>query len=178
MFENITIVSIDGRLGDCLGAQYAIRKSAQELPGAKQLLITAAKPSHLLDGIKHQKIQPLSYFEYAVFVLYCLYQHVDTEYALIVQEDGWVLNGKNWVNTFFEYDYIGAPIHFALVSHKGKSQYFRQFQWTQFVGKPGFDIQFVQNGGFSLRSHRFLKGEFNHEVQHGLGIHETPDAVF
>jgi hypothetical protein len=24
----------------------------------------------------------------------------------------------------------------------------------------------------------YKTGEFNHEVQHGLGIHETPDAVF
>lgn len=157
MFENITIVSIDGRPGDCLGAQYAIQKSALELPGTKQVLISYDKPQRLLNGISHYKIQQLNYFEYSIFVLYCLHHYIDTEYALIVQEDGWVLNGKNWSDDFLAYDYVGAPTHFALVSHQHENRYYRQFQWTQFIGKPGYDIRFVQNGGFSLRSQRFLK---------------------
>lgn len=157
MFDKITIVSIDGRHGNCLGAQHAIRKSGQELPGAKQLLICAEEPNILLSGISHRVIQPLSYFEYSIFVLYCLHRYIETEYALVVQEDGWVLDGSNWSDIYFEYDYIGAPIHFARVTHQERSQFYRQFEWTKFIGQPGYNIEFVQNGGFSLRSHRFLK---------------------
>lgn len=156
-FQNITVVSIDGRPGECLGAQYAIHKSARELVGAKQLLISAEKPKTLLNGICHQKIQPLNYFEYTIFVLYSLYQFIDTEYALIVQEDGWVLNGRNWRKNFFDYDYLGAPIHLARVKHQDRIEYLDGFQWTQMIGRAGIEIQFVQNGGFSLRSKKFLE---------------------
>lgn len=156
-FTDITIVSIDGRNGDCLGAQFAIRRSANQLPGAKQLLLSAEKPKILLEGVTHQTIQSLSYFEYTIFVLYSLWHLIDTEYALIVQEDGWVLDGANWKALFFDYDYIGSPAHLALVTYAGNSQYFRNFQWTRFLDQPGHNIRFVQNGGFSLRSRRFLK---------------------
>ena len=67
--------------------------------------------------------------DYSYFIMYELHKHIATEYCLITQHDGWVVNPTSWTNKFLEYDYIGAP-------------------WPS--GKVG-------NGGFSLRSMRFLR---------------------
>jgi hypothetical protein len=34
--------------------------------------------------------------------------HVDTEFAILVHEDGFIVNPECWSDEFF-YDYIGAP---------------------------------------------------------------------
>jgi ADP-heptose:LPS heptosyltransferase len=56
-----------------------------------------------------------------------LYKYFSTDYVLVIQADGYVLNGKSWLPEFLEYDYVGSP-------------------WLYSDGKN------VGNGGFSLRS--------------------------
>jgi Protein of unknown function (DUF5672) len=60
-----------------------------------------------------------------------LFERIDTEYVLLVQWDGFIIDPSSWLDIFFEYDYIGAP-------------------W------PQFSEHAVGNGGFSLRSRRLL----------------------
>lgn len=59
-------------------------------------------------------------------------RHIQTSHALIVQWDGFVLNGQLWRADFLQQDYIGA-------------------RWMLSDGPQ------VGNGGFSLRSRRFLE---------------------
>ena len=54
-------------------------------------------------------------------------QEVHTSHFLVIQWDGWVLNGAAWTDEFLSLDYIGAP-----------------WPWHA-------DLR-VGNGGFSLRS--------------------------
>lgn len=42
-------------------------------------------------------------------ILYELYNYVDTEYALLIHADGYVINPHLWNPEWLEYDYIGAP---------------------------------------------------------------------
>jgi hypothetical protein len=42
-------------------------------------------------------------------IIYELHRYVDTDYALLIHADGYVVNPKAWRNEFYEYDYIGAP---------------------------------------------------------------------
>ena len=51
---------------------------------------------------------------------------LETDFVLVVQVDGFILNPSAWDNKFFEFDYIGAP-------------------WPHLENRTG-------NGGFSLRS--------------------------
>lgn len=74
----------------------------------------------------------LSARDYSDFLLRRMVDHVDTDYCLIVQWDGHVLDATRWRPEFLEYDYIGA-------------------RWPQF--EDGHD---VGNGGFSLRSLRLM----------------------
>lgn len=69
--------------------------------------------------------------KYSEFVIKKLYKYIDTEFALIFQYDGFILNASCWSNDFLEYDYIGSPWY-----HLG-------------------DLR-VGNGGFSLRSKRLI----------------------
>ena len=79
--------------------------------------------------------------EYGKYVQFKLWKHIQTDFVLIVQADGWVLNGRRWEKAFMEYDYIGAPW---------------QISKTAYIDPQGVH-QRVGNGGFSLRSFKLLK---------------------
>lgn len=86
-----------------------------------------------LPTIRSVVIDPLPSTEaYSAFVLRQLHRHIRTSHALIVQWDGFVMDVRLWTPEFLDYDYVGAP-------------------WAQFD-----DDMRVGNGGFSLRSRRFL----------------------
>lgn len=70
--------------------------------------------------------------EYNRFILKELADRVETDFVLIVQWDGYVVDGSQWRDGFRDYDYIGA-------------------RWPFDYGPM------VGNGGFSLRSRRLLK---------------------
>jgi len=70
--------------------------------------------------------------EYSRFMIRELYPHVKTEFALVIQHDGFILNPEAWTEEFLHFDYIGAP-------------------WWYSDGRN------VGNGGFSLRSRKLLK---------------------
>lgn len=72
--------------------------------------------------------------EYSKFCIKELWKYIETKFVLIVQHDGYIINGKNWDNSWFNYDYIGC----ATV-------------WTERDTLKG------GNGGFSFRSKNLLK---------------------
>jgi hypothetical protein len=147
-FEDITVVAI---YGDGRGkvAVPAITKTVEALPGARPLLITNTELDVTM--IPQMMISSsLDYQGYSEFVMYSLHNYIDTKYALIVQHDGWALNGENWNDDWFNYDYIGGPSHAALLSN---GEFHTQYNWTK--REEGKLV--VQNGGFSLRSKAFLE---------------------
>lgn len=78
-------------------------------------------------------IEPIDSIEkYSHFFIKKLDEFVTTDFVLIIQYDGFILNPKAWTDTFLDYDYIGAP------------------WWYE-------DENNVGNGGFSLRSKKLLK---------------------
>lgn len=145
-FNSLTIVAIYGNT-DGQEAIPAILKSMGELPGSAGLLISIKEPAELPASIKWQKILPIDYRQYSLFVMFCLHNFINSDYCLIVQHDGWIINGKNWSEKFFEYDYIGAPCHAAFVGN----QLIPSYQW---VGNSAAIV--IQNGGVSLRSKKYL----------------------
>lgn len=42
-------------------------------------------------------------------IIYELWKYVDTEYALLIHADGYVIHPELWNDKWLEYDYIGAP---------------------------------------------------------------------
>lgn len=42
-------------------------------------------------------------------IVYDLWKYVDTEFAMLIHPDGYVINPELWKDEWLEYDYIGAP---------------------------------------------------------------------
>lgn len=93
------------------------------------------------ENIKIHKVAVDSYAEYNRFIVEKLNAHIDTDYCLIVQDDGYIVNPGLWKKEFLDYDYIGAP-----------------WPWHGVCG----------NGGFSLRSKKFLElsSQLTYEKDH------------
>lgn len=117
----------------------ALRESMKNIKYGRAIFITDADISLEKYGIEVIKIEKLSYDSYSHFVLYRLKDYVNTDFALVVQHDGYVLRPSKWDDRFFGYDYIGAPwpkdLHFTA---------------------SGVNVR-VGNGGFSLRSQKLLR---------------------
>lgn len=117
---------------------YALKKSMEGIDYSRVILITHQKLILNDIGIEVISIEKLDYKGYNYFILYKLKDYIKTDFVLIVQNDGYVLRPKKWIEKFLEYDYIGAPwpknLHFT---------------------DTGRNIR-IGNGGFSLRSKRIL----------------------
>ena len=82
-----------------------------------------------------------NYNDYNHYVIHDLHNHVNTSHCLLVQPDGFVLFPEKWNNGWLKYDYIGAPWAYV------EDAYIDPFGNHHRVG----------NGGFSLRSRKFLE---------------------
>jgi hypothetical protein len=114
--------------------ERALVQCMEQIDFARVLFCTDASPHPgRINGIDYLPINRLgSRQDYSRFMLKELAIHIDTEFALCVQWDGYVLNAANWSGAFLDYDYIGAV-------------------WPQFG-----EGRNVGNGGFSLRSRKLL----------------------
>ena len=164
--RDITVVNVDGS-GSAQNAVYAIEQTMGELPGSRGLLLSLERPDYLPDNIVWMPVNPMGYYEYSIFMMYCLHTYINTDFALIVQDDGWALNGNNWRDEWYSYDYIGAPCHAALLPKEGGTgEIVLNYEWM-----PNPEALILQNGGFSLRSHRFLKAPSYHGIIYKLHNH-------
>ena len=122
--KNVTLLAID--CYNYKGVVDAIKKSMEQCEFACVKLLTDIDIK--INGIDVVKIDTIkSKEEYSEFVVKKLNYFFQTEYVLVCQHDGYVLDGNSWDDDFLKYDYIGAP-------------------WLYIDGKN------VGNGGFSLRS--------------------------
>lgn len=88
----------------------ALCYSMRGIAFGKTLLFSHKKPWYLPPSIQFIKTEQFrSVDDYSYFCVYCLADYVDTEYALIVHHDGFVVNPSAWRNSFLQYDYIGSP---------------------------------------------------------------------
>ena len=132
-------------------ASRAIARTLEQCDFAKVKLLT-----HETDrpyAVEIPKIESLN--EYSRFICRELWRHVDTPHCMIVQADGYCLNGKAWTDAFKQYDYIGAP-------------------WLP--------ANSVGNGGCSYRSRKLLEflstlapNEFPHPCDAWICIHHRAD---
>lgn len=144
----LTLVCVD--CIDVERARLAIERSLEEITPDQVLLLTSL-PCSLPYAVTIEPI--LSIEEYSRFVVMSLHRYIATDLVLIVQHDGWIMNGLAWSEHWREFDYVGgvAP-------------------WTE----PGPDGK-GGNGGFSLRSKRLLQAGGS-LVHHVFGCH--PEDVF
>lgn len=135
---NITIIAVAGT--KATETLKAIKYSRRDIKFGASKLITPDKIED--DEVEIINCEPLNYEQYNHFIVYRLHEYIDTDFALVVQNDGYVVNPDEWRNDFLDYDYIGA------IWPLPKDDFsFRD---------PYGNIQRVGNGGFSLRSKKLL----------------------
>lgn len=139
---NVTLIGID-----CINVkriQKALDISSDGIEFAKVKLLTSLPT----DDIRKIEISHIGSIEaYSEFCFRDLINYVDTDFVLLVQYDGFILNPNSWDKEFLKYDYIGAPwfVH--------EEFWFKKFNFPREL----IDTKVVGNGGFSLRSKKFLE---------------------
>lgn len=133
----------------------SINYSSQGIEFGSIKFITHIKKEDLFDAntdnIEFLKIDEItSHQEYNDFCL-SLKKYTSNDFILLVQNDSFVTNLDKWTDEFLEYDYIGAP-------------------WTHQQALDWNLKNRVGNGGFSLRSKKFL--EYSSLFNSCRGTHE------
>jgi len=127
--DNVTLCCVD-----C--AYYALAADALRATLAKcefaQALFFSDRDCHV-SGVRFVPTERItSSAQYSNFLIHNFQEYIHTDYVLIIQYDGFVLNPAAWDPEFLQYDYIGATIS---------------------INKRSL----VGNGGFSLRSRKLLR---------------------
>jgi len=136
--SNVTLVSVASVRVD--KTIKALKYSSKDIIFGDIKLIT--HESVIEPGITVINVDKMDYEQYNKFIVFELYKHIDTDYALIIQDDGFVVNANEWKPEFLNYDYIGAPW---------------PLPYDDFSYRDAFNnLIRVGNGGFSLRSKKIL----------------------
>ncbi len=139
--NNITLVSVTSVSVD--RTIRALKHSSKDLKFNEVLLLTDKDVS--ATGVRVVKIEGMNYIDYSRFIVYELHKYINTEFALIIQNDGFIVNPSKWNDEFLKYDYIGAP--FPIPQPNDNISY----------RNPFGELIRVGNGGFSLRSKKLLE---------------------
>lgn len=145
----VTVIIADTK--NYAGAINAIKKTLEQIKPAGVIWFTD-RNDLVLDGVEIRKISPFkNKADYSEFIIKSLgLTRIPTTHALIIQHDGYVIDGDMWDDEYLNYDYIGAP-------------------WLY----PDSDRN-VGNGGFSLRSHDLIHAL---TVDNEIKIVEPEDEV-
>lgn len=125
IIPDVTLVAVDAAAHDLV--RLAMEDTLAEIEPARVLLWTD-RPD-----LAHPRAQCFphpaapSLKEYNRILWFEVPKEVHTSHFLVIQWDGWVINGSAWTDEFLNYDYVGAL-------------------W------PWHPARRVGNGGFSLRS--------------------------
>lgn len=134
---------------DCKNHALAIRALKLSLAGCEfPRAVLFTDRDFDIEPVETAIIAPIrSRQDYSKFVMKHLLHYIDTEYVLLIQWDGYIVNPDVWSEQFLLFDYIGA-------------------RWPDYVGvrlpTEAHNIRIpaehaVGNGGFSLRSRTLLE---------------------
>jgi len=112
------------------------------------------------DNVECKKIDKLTWQQYNDFIL-SIGQHSNADYILLIQDDGHIVNADMWSDEFLNYDYIGAPWP--------NEDDWINLQSTFPEMREVFKKNRIGNGGFSLRSRKFLNYSNTFSTCGGVG---------
>ncbi|RJQ51596.1 MAG: glycosyltransferase [Nitrospiraceae bacterium] len=128
---------------DCINHDLSIKalEHCMDICGFDKTIFFTDRDFNLGSGLDVIKIPPLSTKEdYSRFVIKKLNNYIHTDFALMIQYDGFIMNPSVWTPEFQKYDYIGAKWH-----------------WYN----DGYN---VGNGGFSMRSKRLMQALMDESI--------------
>jgi len=148
--SNVTLVIID--CVDIDRCVIPIRKSTENITFGDIVLLTSIRTYIDVDVRIIYIDKLIDLYEYSKFIIRRLADYVNTDFVLVIQWDGYVVDSSKWTDEFLKYDYIGAP-------------------WSNGL---------VGNGGFSLRSKRlldFCKTNGNYMIDNGVSVGQSNEDL-
>ena len=104
---NVTLIAMTSVLID--ETIKALKYSSKDIEFGSVKLVSHEKPKNLPNNITYQYTDRISSIdEWNHRIVYHLNDYVDTDYVLLIHDDGFVVNSSSWKNEFLDYDYIGA----------------------------------------------------------------------
>ena len=74
------------------------------------IFLSHERPINLPESIRFVYVDKMKNVDdYNRIILFELYKYIKTDFVLVIQWDGYVVNPNMWQNEFLKYDYIGAP---------------------------------------------------------------------
>ena len=138
---SVTLISYDNT-DDPSRTLRALEFSAREIKFSDVVLVCRKKPQGT-NGTTIQKVHGQGYAEAMNWEVAGLVNYVQTDFALCIHHDGYVINPKAWRDDWLQYDFIGAPWpRLPHANHPGKSE---------------FPHGRVGNTGFCLKSKAFMQ---------------------
>jgi hypothetical protein len=114
----------------------ALQYSSKEIKFKNKKILSNRIPGNLPDDIEFIQIPEFhGRDQYSDFVMNNLGEYVDGEFAMMIHDDGFVINPHLWTVDFLKYDYIGAPWPGPIEQTEGR----------------------VGNGGFCIRSKKLIE---------------------
>lgn len=148
---NITLLAVTSI--ELEETDLALRISSHDINFGAVKLLSSEKWMPTDPKIELVPIPRMSFEGYSKFMLEELVHYVDTDFCIVIQSDGFIINAHRWNPRFLDYDYVGAPWPSNL----------RLQVPPNFHGSiDGLDLTLdlkknsVGNGGFSLRSKKLL----------------------
>ncbi len=116
---NITLVAMTSvNIEDTI---KAIRYSCREIEFGKVKLISHEVPKNLPEYVIFEYIDPITNIDQWNYnIVFKLNDYIDTDFAILIHDDGFIVNPSSWRDEFLDYDYIGAPwAHMHLLDSNG-----------------------------------------------------------
>ena len=108
ILNNITLVAMTSvNIPDTISA---LLYSSKDIDFYSIKIITHEPPENLCEKIEYNyidRIDNINQWNYNIF--YNLYKYIESEYAILIHDDGFIVNHSSWQDDFLKYDYIGAP---------------------------------------------------------------------
>ena len=167
----------------------ALLYSMRGVAFGKVMLISHRKPWYLPSGIQFVRTKRLcNVDDYSYFCVYCLADHIQTDYALIVHHDGFVVNPEAWRDSFLQYDYIGSPWPWPKdetryrdaegnIVRVGNGVSLRSKRLLEFPGKAGLPWEKTDSGDYNEDCFLCCKHKLDLE-KNGMRFAPLEEAVY
>lgn len=120
---NITLIALATIRPDA--AVKALEYSCKGITFGAVKLVSHIRPESTSEYIQHEHVDKFpSIDDWNRYVVYDLWKHVDTEFCILVHEDGFIVHPESWDPAFLMYDFCGSPfdIDTAIAIQGGRDQ--------------------------------------------------------
>ena len=106
--ENVTLIALTSvRIPQTI---KALEYSCRDIKFGSVKLASDIKPDFLPGYVIHEYTEKSSNIdEWNHNIIYNLSKHIETDYAILIHDNGFIVNPESWREEFLDYDYIGAP---------------------------------------------------------------------